>query len=85
MYPNLKLEIFKRGLRQNTLARAVGLNEANLSKIINGYCEPSGSQRQTLAQYLQVDENWLFEKFEAHTTGKPLVPAHRREDQNGES
>lgn len=82
MYPNLKLEIFKRGLRQNNLARALGLNEASLSKIINGYSEPSGSQRQILAQYLQVDEGWLFEKFELRTNARIPVTAHQKDEEN---
>lgn len=85
MYPNLKIEIFKRGLRQNSLARVLGLNEANLSKIINGYCEPSGCQRQILAQYFQVDENWLFEKFETHVNARISVPEHRKEEKNSDS
>jgi transcriptional regulator with XRE-family HTH domain len=85
MYPNLKIEIFKRGLRQNNLARALGLNEAILSKIINGYREPSGGQRQVLAQYLQVDESWLFEKFEASMGAKSSTPAHLQEEKDRES
>jgi transcriptional regulator with XRE-family HTH domain len=64
MYPNLKLEIFKRGIHQNLLARDLGLNEAILSKIIRGNREPTGAQRQMLAQYLQADESWLFEKYD---------------------
>jgi len=82
MYPNLKIEIFKRGLRQNNLAKALGLNEAILSKIINGYREPSGGQKQILAQYLQVDESWLFEKFEANMIAKfaSLSPAKDEKD-----
>jgi len=85
MYPNLKIEIFKRGLRQNSLARTLGLNEASLSKIINGYCEPSGSQRQVLAQYFQVDEGWLFEKFDASLNAGPVIPMHRKEEKDSES
>ncbi len=84
MYPNLKIEIFKRGLRQNNLARALGLNEAILSKIINGYYEPSGCQRQILAQYLQVDENWLFEKFDGNAGAKPSSPPQRQEEKHDE-
>jgi transcriptional regulator with XRE-family HTH domain len=64
MYPNLKLEIFKRGIHQNLLARDLGLNEAILSKIIRGNREPTRTQREMLSQYLQADESWLFEKFE---------------------
>lgn len=64
MYPNLKLAIFKRGIHQNLLARDLGLNEAILSKIIRGNREPTCSQRQMLATYLQADEVWLFERYE---------------------
>ncbi len=64
MYPNLKLEIFKRGIHQNHLARALGINEAILSKIIHGYREPSESQRKLIAGYLEIDERWLFEKYD---------------------
>jgi transcriptional regulator with XRE-family HTH domain len=74
MYPNLKLEIFKRGLRQNHLAREVGINEVVLSKIIRGFRAPSASQRSLLAGYLKVDENWLFEKYDGYATSQPAVP-----------
>ncbi len=52
MYPNLKLQLFRSSVRQNFLARAVGMDESILSKIIHGYREPSREQRQLLANYL---------------------------------
>ena len=64
MYPNLKLQIFKRGIHQNHLARNVGIDETLLSKIIHGYREPTLTQRRSLANYLSVEEAWLFEKYE---------------------
>jgi transcriptional regulator with XRE-family HTH domain len=64
MYPNLKLQIFKRGVRQNHLAKQMGVSDAILSKIIHGYREPSAAERRVLSAYLEADENWLFEKFE---------------------
>ena len=64
MYPNLKLQLFRSSVRQNFLARQVGIDESILSKIIHGYREPSREQRQLLANYLGVEETWLFEKFE---------------------
>jgi transcriptional regulator with XRE-family HTH domain len=67
MYPNLKLAIFKQGIHQNRLARELGINEFVLSKIIHGYREPSESVRRLLAGYFQVDEVWLFEKYEVNT------------------
>jgi transcriptional regulator with XRE-family HTH domain len=62
MYPNLKLQIFKLGIRQNQIARELKLCESQLSKIINGYREPSENERKLLAQFLNVEEGWLFEQ-----------------------
>jgi len=64
MYPNLKLQIFKRGVRQNHLARQIGISDPILSKIIHGYRLPTEAERKLLAACLEADENWLFEKFE---------------------
>jgi transcriptional regulator with XRE-family HTH domain len=65
MLPNLKLQIFRRGSRQNELAKAVGIDETVLSKIIHGYRNPTAEQRKLLAAHLEADEAWLFERFEA--------------------
>lgn len=73
MYPNLKLQIFKRGERQNHLARQMGISDANLSKIIHGYREPTEAERKVLSAYLQADENWLFEKFDGEAA--PTLPS----------
>ena len=64
MYPNVKYQIFRLGLRQNSLAKALGMGDASLSKIINGYREPNAEERKLLATVLQADEVWLFEKHE---------------------
>jgi transcriptional regulator with XRE-family HTH domain len=69
MYPNLKLQIFKRGMRQNYLAQVLGINEAILSKIIHGYHEPSVAMRKSLADFLEAGEDWLFEKYETQRVG----------------
>lgn len=63
MYLNLKLQLFKAGIHQNRLARELGIDETALSKIINGYREPSEAQRKLLADFLKVEEKWLFEKY----------------------
>ena len=68
MYPNLKLQIFRQAVRQNYLARELGMDDSILSKIIHGYREPSKEQRQSLANYLKVEESWLFEKYETSST-----------------
>jgi len=75
MYPNLKLQIFKRGVRQNHLAKQIGISDPILSKIIHGYREPSEAERKLLAACLEADESWLFEKFEGLTPSLPVLPA----------
>ena len=84
MYPNVKLQLFRSSVRQNFLARAVGIDESILSKIIHGYREPSREQRQLLANYLGVEETWLFEKFEiaspARAAGNHGSPQELKED-----
>lgn len=77
MYPNLKLQIFRSGSHQNKLAKAVGIDETVLSKIIHGYRSPTTKQRKSLAEYLGADEAWLFEDFE----GSPVRAV--REPGNG--
>jgi len=83
MYPNLKLQIFKSGIRQNQIARDLKLCESQLSKIIHGYREPSAQERQLLAAYLNVDEAWLFERYEGVPTPQSAVFAGMRGDRNG--
>lgn len=70
MYPNLKLQLFRSAVRQNFLARELGIDESILSKIIHGYREPSQAQRQMLSGYLGVEESWLFEKFEIASSAR---------------
>ncbi len=86
MYPNIKLEIFKRGIHQNRLARVLGINEVILSKIIHGYREPSEAQRRLLAGYLDVDEGWLFEKFDgdlpARVSSQTETPQERKDGES---
>ena len=60
MYLNLKVSIWQSGLRQNRLAQILNMDEALLSRIINGFREPTAMQRSSIAQALQKDENWLF-------------------------
>lgn len=62
MYLNLKLSIWRLGIRQNRLAQAINLDEALLSKIINGFREPSAEQRRSIAAFLKQDETWLFHR-----------------------
>ena len=83
MYPNLKLQIFKSGIRQNQIAKELKFCESQLSKIIHGYREPSEGERQMLAAYLNVDESWLFERYESIPTPQSAMFAGIRGDRNG--
>ena len=84
MYPNLKLQIFRLGTHQNHIARALGMDESILSKIIHGYRQPSQGQRKQLADFLKVEENWLFEKYEARQLGpSPIAAAPEAERKDG--
>jgi len=65
MFPNLKLKIFILGSHQNRLAKSVGIDETVLSKIIHGYRKPTAAQRKLLAEFLEADEAWLFERLDA--------------------
>lgn len=60
MYPNLKLELWRAGMRQNRLAQMIGIHESLLSKILNGFREPDPRVRGRIARVLQRDETWLF-------------------------
>jgi transcriptional regulator with XRE-family HTH domain len=60
MYLNLKMQIWRSGLRQNRLAQMLGVDEALLSKIVNGYRLPNAHMRAQIAKLLCRDEEWLF-------------------------
>jgi len=60
MYPNLKLQIWKTGLRQNRLAQMLDVDETFLSKIVNGFREPTESLKTRIATLLESDVAWLF-------------------------
>ncbi|MGI8772158.1 MAG: helix-turn-helix domain-containing protein [Acidobacteriaceae bacterium] len=62
IYPNLKLTIYKSGMRQNRLAKLVGIHEAYLSRIINGTREPGEAVRNAIAAALHSEVEWLFER-----------------------
>src|ERR1700736_4962975 len=64
IYPNLKLRMYTTGIRQNRLARMLGIHEAPLSRIMNGFREPTGDIRVHLAEILQSDPDWLFYKMQ---------------------
>ena len=62
IYPNLKLRMYTTGMRQNRLAKLVGIDEAYLSRIVNGIRVPKRQMRQEIAKVLGCDAEWLFER-----------------------
>jgi len=64
MYPNLKLQLWRAGIRQNRLAQSLGIDETMLSKIVNGFRQPSPQMREKIALLLKSDEEWLFAREE---------------------
>jgi transcriptional regulator with XRE-family HTH domain len=64
MYPNLKLQLWHSGLRQNGLAKLIGVDETIVSKIVNGYREPNSELRARIAAVLKREEDWLFDRVE---------------------
>jgi transcriptional regulator with XRE-family HTH domain len=78
MYPNIKLQIFRKGIRQNQLAQTLGMDETLLSKIIRGFRKPSEAQRKQLADYLQANEQWLFDTSDATGPAEMLAKTEPR-------
>jgi len=71
MYVNLKLQMWKVGIRQNRLARAVGIDETALSKIVNGFRQPTDALRREIAAALECDPGWLFAEADNSNSGPP--------------
>jgi transcriptional regulator with XRE-family HTH domain len=73
MYPNLKLQLWMSGIRQNRLAKMLDMDETTLSKIVNGFRQPTPEMRGRIASALKSDERWLFQ-----TMAEKLEQDHRR-------
>lgn len=79
MYPNLKLQLWRAGIRQNRLAQMLGIDQTLLSKIVNGFRTPDETLRAKIANLLQSDEGWLFEDAQVVVrVGEPVEPEHRQ-------
>ena len=70
MYLNLKLQLWRAGIRQNQLAQMVGMDETLLSKIVNGFREPDPEIRKRIATLLHTSEAWLFEREDKSRKGE---------------
>jgi len=76
MYPNLKLQLWKTGVRQNRLAQVLVMDETMLSKIINGFRQPSRDLQERIAKVLECDPYWLFEPDGGNTEIKDRAATH---------
>jgi len=56
----LKIAILQSGLSQIEVATLAGLNEAIISKFVNGHLTPTGDQLKTLARILKRKPAQLF-------------------------
>ena len=62
MFTNLKMLLWRSRIHQNKMAQETQMDEAVLSRIINGYRAPTPEQRRKIAHYLVADEVWLFKR-----------------------
>jgi transcriptional regulator with XRE-family HTH domain len=73
MYPNLKLQMWRSGIRQNRLARMLNVDETIFSRIVNGFRKPGPEMKAKIASALASDPDWLFEELEwKNSGGQPL-------------
>lgn len=84
MYPNLKLQIWRSGIRQQQLAKMLGLHETVLSKIVNGSRAASPQMRNKIAAALNADPAWLFETAAAAAAPEQrVIPPVKQEPDEG--
>jgi transcriptional regulator with XRE-family HTH domain len=65
MYPNLKMQLWTSGIRQNKLAKMLDIDETILSRIVNGFRQPNLEMRTRIAELLRSDADWLFQTVES--------------------
>lgn len=63
----LKVAIFNSGQRQQDIAQRAGIDQARMSKIVNGFLKPTANQRKAIAKAMRSSEAALF----------PAVPTER--------
>jgi transcriptional regulator with XRE-family HTH domain len=76
IYPNLRIQIWKVGIRQNRLAKMLQIDETVLSRIVNGYRQASPEFRKRVSTILRTDEAWLFQSVDES-------PLEESQGQNG--
>jgi transcriptional regulator with XRE-family HTH domain len=78
MYPNLKMQLWTSGIRQNRLAKMLEIDETILSRIVNGFRQPSQEMRARIAALLQSDAEWLFQTVEAKSDAMAARAPHQQ-------
>jgi len=61
-FPNLVYAISLRRQTHYEIAQSVGMSEWRFSRLINGRSEFTSGEREHVAQALNFDEAWLFQK-----------------------
>ena len=56
----LKTKILESGNPQIALARDIGIAEPILSKIVNGWIDPKGSEKRKIAEVLNCEVEEIF-------------------------
>jgi transcriptional regulator with XRE-family HTH domain len=51
MYPNLRIQLWKSGIRQNRLAKMLEMDETLLSRIMNGFRQASPEFRERISRF----------------------------------
>jgi transcriptional regulator with XRE-family HTH domain len=77
IYPNLKLRVYTTGMRQNRLAKMVGIDEAYLSRIINGVRVPGKQMQQQIAEALGCDAEWLFQQATRQAPRESIIDTEK--------
>jgi transcriptional regulator with XRE-family HTH domain len=75
MYPNLRIQLWKSGIRQNRLAKMLEMDETLLSRIVNGFRQPSPEFRKKISALLKSDEVWLFQVAESAPLDQSELPS----------
>jgi transcriptional regulator with XRE-family HTH domain len=58
----LKLEILRRHQSQYECAKALGISESLLSRIVRGRKDPTPTLRRKISRHLGISENEIFPK-----------------------
>jgi transcriptional regulator with XRE-family HTH domain len=59
----LKMTLMQRGVKQSHIAKAMGKDQAWVSKVVNGWIDPSDEDTARLASVLDIDIDELRTLF----------------------